>query len=151
MFASVSLYFSFYRTGFYAAKDLLQADETEDIANFSSHLKSISPTSSFVYVDLPSSKTKKKGTTGILDYLTKRSQNELEKQLGPLASQTTRPLAPAVGKLRMIKSEVEQAVMKAAGGISGRAHAKVREANLGQVVLITYGSIDDAICSTWDV
>lgn len=39
---------------------------------------------------------------------------------------TVKPLAPQVAKLRVIKSEAEQRLMRMAGDISGRAHAKVR-------------------------
>jgi Xaa-Pro aminopeptidase len=42
-----------------------------------------------------------------------------------LNSSRRKPLAPVVAKLRSIKSPAEQAVMRAAAGISGTAFAKV--------------------------
>lgn len=42
-----------------------------------------------------------------------------------LSSSGRKPLAPEVARLRAIKSEAEQEVMRAAADISGRSHAKV--------------------------
>ena len=53
-------------------------------------------------------------------------QSDYEKIIGSLPQTRRRNLAPEVGKMRSIKSEAEQLIMRQAAKISGRAHAKVR-------------------------
>lgn len=59
-----------------------------------------------------------------LQYLSRSSQ-EHDTLLESLSGQKRRPLAPEVGRLRAIKSEAEQKVMRAAADISSHAHTKV--------------------------
>ena len=47
-----------------------------------------------------------------------------------LSSSKRRPLAPETGRLRTVKSKVEQAVMRQAADIRARAHNKVRVLSL---------------------
>lgn len=51
-------------------------------------------------------------------------------------SSKRRSLSAEVGRLRSVKSEAEQRIMKEAARVSGRAHAKVR---IGGVSFITHG------------
>ena len=55
------------------------------------------------------------------------SKTDYESLVDSISSTKRKPLAPEVSKLRAFKSEVEQKLMRAAGDISGRAHAKVTE------------------------
>ena len=54
------------------------------------------------------------------------SRLEVDSIVDSLSSTKRRNLAPEVAKLRSIKSEAEQGVMRTAADISARAHTKVR-------------------------
>ncbi|KAJ3505687.1 hypothetical protein NLJ89_g7287 [Agrocybe chaxingu] len=121
------------RTSLSSAKNLFHADETMPISSFASHLKAILPTSSHVYVDLPnptfwSSRQKGKGLlnylTGSVSSLNPMGGVDKEEVMKYLSGSAQRPLAPQVGKLRVLKSKAEQEVMKAAADISAKAHTK---------------------------
>ncbi|KAF8966401.1 peptidase M24 [Flammula alnicola] len=111
-------------TSLSAAKEIFQADNTLSINTLSSHVKSILPHSSHVYVDLPTSKPTRKKPKSFLTYLTNPSALENDELIDSISNSIRRPLAPQLGKLRAIKSKAEQAVMREAADISGRAHAK---------------------------
>jgi Xaa-Pro aminopeptidase len=51
--------------------------------------------------------------------------------LDSLSSSRRKPLAPEVFRLRMIKSECEQRLMRRAADVSAHAHAKVGERRFG--------------------
>ncbi|PPQ81078.1 hypothetical protein CVT25_014541 [Psilocybe cyanescens] len=114
------------RTSLSAAKDVFHADDTMFIDRFGSYLKSLLPTSSYVYVDLPNvtHNTTRKKSKSLLKYLTGPSAREHEDIIDSLSGSMRRPLASQLGKLRSIKSKAEQQVMRAAADISSRAHTK---------------------------
>lgn len=97
------------------------------IQDFPSHLKSLTSLYSTVYVDLPPHASRKgRPAKSLLRYLSPAvgPRSEYESILESLSSARRKSLAPHVSKLRAIKSEDEQRVMRAAADISGRAHAK---------------------------
>ncbi|KAF9480840.1 peptidase M24 [Pholiota conissans] len=113
-------------TSLAAAKEIFHADETYSINTFSSQVKSLLPHASNVYVDLPalSTKSTRKKPKSFLKYLAGPSSSDSDDLLDSISSSIRRPLAAQMGKLRAIKSKAEQAVMRSAADISGRAHAK---------------------------
>jgi intermediate cleaving peptidase 55 len=115
---------SFLRTGLSAAKDIFKADDTLSIDLFNSHLKSLLPCFSNVYVDLPITSTKspfRKRQRSMLNFL---SGSSTERDV-IMDSSARQPLAPQLAKWRAIKSKAEQEVMRHAADISARAHTKV--------------------------
>jgi intermediate cleaving peptidase 55 len=126
MIASV-LIASFLRTGLSAAKDIFSADDTLSIDLFGSHLKSLLPRSSNVYVDLPPTSTigsYRKRPTSILNFLS-GSPTERDEIMNFISNSARRPLTPQLAKWRAIKSKAEQKVMRHAADISAHAHTKV--------------------------
>ncbi|KAF8169506.1 peptidase M24, structural domain-containing protein [Pholiota molesta] len=113
-------------TSLAAAKEIFQADETMSINNFGSQVKSLLPHASHIYVDVPAITTKstRRKPKSFLKYLTGPSSTDSDELIDSISSSIRRPLAPQMGKLRSIKSRAEQAVMRSAADISGRAHAK---------------------------
>ncbi|KAF8826330.1 hypothetical protein HHX47_DHR5000337 [Lentinula edodes] len=112
-------------TTFADARRVFQVDDARHIDDFPSHLRSVVHQYSNVYVDLPSSRTRRtsKATTkSLLKYLSGRSEADLVVE--SLGKSRPKPLAPEVGRLRAIKSASEQKLMRMAADISGRAHAK---------------------------
>jgi intermediate cleaving peptidase 55 len=114
-------------TSLAAAKEIFQADETMSINSFGSQVKSLLPHASHIYVDVPAITTKstRRKPKSFLKYLTGPSSTDSDELIDSISSSIRRPLAPQMGKLRSIKSRAEQAVMRSAADISGRAHAKV--------------------------
>lgn len=99
-------------TGLSAAKDIFSADVALSIDLFGSHLKSLLPHFSHVYVDtLPTSTTECFPT-------------ERDEIMDSISGSPRRPLAPQLAKWRAIKSKAEQNVMHHAADISARAHTK---------------------------
>ncbi|KDR74526.1 hypothetical protein GALMADRAFT_227592 [Galerina marginata CBS 339.88] len=113
-------------TSLSSAKTLFRADDTMLIDNFGSHLKSLLPTSSHVYVDLPNPipKAARKKPKSLLKYLAGPSETEHDNLIESISGSMRRPLSPQMGKLRSIKSKAEQSAMRAAADMSARAHAK---------------------------
>ncbi|KAF5322673.1 hypothetical protein D9619_001139 [Psilocybe cf. subviscida] len=105
------------------AKAIFQADDALSIHSFNTRVKSLAPTASHVYVDIPGSSSSRKPKS-LLKYLTSTLGAEGEEALDGILASVRRPLAPQVGKLRAVKSKAEQRVMRQAADISGRAHAK---------------------------
>jgi intermediate cleaving peptidase 55 len=120
----------FSRTGLPEVPAIFRTDDALSIDQFSTHLKSIIPSYSKIYVDVPPSHTRRgprSVTKSILNYLSPPAAPRSEYDILVDSITTKRqPLAPVVAKLRAVKSEAEQRVMRAAADISGRAHAKVR-------------------------
>lgn len=117
----------FLRTGLSAAKDIFNADDTLSIDLFGSHLKSLLPYFSNVYVDLPLTSTEssfRKRPRSMLNFLSGSSPTERDVIMGSISS-SARPLAPQLAKWRAIKSKAEQKVMRHAADISAHAHTKV--------------------------
>jgi intermediate cleaving peptidase 55 len=118
------------RTGLPEVPAIFRTDDALSIDQFSTHLKSIIPSYSKIYVDVPPTHTRRgprSVTKSILNYLSPPAAPRSEYDI--LVDSITakrQPLAPLVAKLRAFKSEAEQRVMRAAADISGRAHAKVR-------------------------
>jgi intermediate cleaving peptidase 55 len=116
------------RTSFNDALSIFKADDAMSIESFPSHLKSLSSLYSNIYIDIPSSPSKRspRTTKSLLRYLSPPVQprSGYEMVVESLSSSRRSPLAPLVAKLRAFKSEREQQVMRAAADISGRAHAK---------------------------
>jgi len=116
------------RIGLSAAKDVFSADDTLSIDLFGSHLKSLLPCFSNVYVDLPPTYTKtsyRKRPKSMLNFLSGSSTTEHDEIMDSISSSARRPLAPQLAKWRAIKSEAEQKVMRHAVDISAHAHTKV--------------------------
>lgn len=86
----------------------------------------------FVYIDLPPGQNggARRGRTGgwktLLQHLSSSGNSDslLDALNSSSAGAKRRPLAPEVGRLRSIKSDTEQRIMRHAADISGRAHAK---------------------------
>ncbi|KAG5716139.1 Intermediate cleaving peptidase of 55 kDa [Termitomyces sp. T112] len=110
------------------AAAIFRADDAQSIDNFSSHLKSATAMHSCVYVDIPSTHTRRGPSAtskSILKHLSPpvKARSDYDVIVDSL-SKKRRPLAPELARLRAIKSPAEQRVMKTAADISGRAHAK---------------------------
>ncbi|KAI0346938.1 peptidase M24 [Trametopsis cervina] len=109
-----------------------KADDAQSIAQFPSALKNLSSAFSNIYLDIPSSSTlSRRGRTlshkSMLKYLAPGATSarlEYDSVIDSITSSKLRPLAPEVARLRVIKSESEQRIMRAAADISGNAHAK---------------------------
>jgi intermediate cleaving peptidase 55 len=129
------------------------ADEAHPFSEFSTHLRSMTRkggSSDEIYIDLPkspsfsfamkrigrSTRTSSKLSGGITKHLSSAIRGEKENwkrweeylsiyDAAGIDPNNVQPLGPIVGKLRAIKSEAEIEVMRNAGEISGRAHAKV--------------------------
>lgn len=118
-----------FRTDFDDVVSTFKADDAVAIHNFPTHLKSLASLYSTIYVDIPgtSSGRSSRSPKSLLRYLFPPAQTHTghESVEHLLPSSRRRPLAPLVAKLRTIKSEHEQAVMRAAADISGHALAKV--------------------------
>ena len=106
---------------------MFNADDTLSIDLFGSHLKSLLPHFSNVYVDLPLTSTKssfRKRPRSMLNFLSGSSHTERDVIMDSISS-SARPLAPQLAKWRAIKSKAEQKVMRHAADISAHAHTKV--------------------------
>jgi intermediate cleaving peptidase 55 len=119
-----------YSTSLEDAAALFKANSALPITSFPSHLKSLTSLSSHVYLDLPASATPRSARSrpkSILDYLSNSlpARREYDIIVDTLSGSKRKPLAPEVSKLRAIKSNFEQDVMRATADISGTAHAKV--------------------------
>jgi intermediate cleaving peptidase 55 len=118
-----------FRTGLHEVPTLFRTDDARSIDQFSTHLKSIIPSYSKIYVDVPPTHIRRgprSTTKSILKFLSPPTAPRSEYDILVDSITTKRqPLAPEVAKLRAFKSEAEQRVMRAAADISGRAHAKV--------------------------
>jgi hypothetical protein len=127
------------RTGLSEVPALFRTDDARSIDQFSTHLRSIIPSYSKIYVDVPPTHTRRgprSTTKSILKFLSPPAAHRSEYDILVDSITTKRqPLAPEVAKLRAFKSEAEQRVMRAAADISGRAHAKV-----GCFVIIPFDS-----------
>ncbi|KAJ8085839.1 aminopeptidase [Marasmius tenuissimus] len=114
------------RTSFSDACTHFHADDARSIDDFSSHFRSIAKQYSHVYLDVPPAKTRrgmKSASKSFLKYLAGTASPTTDPIIEML-NQKPRPLQPQLARLRAIKSENEQKVMREAGDISGRAHAK---------------------------
>ncbi|KAI8984931.1 peptidase M24, structural domain-containing protein [Trametes punicea] len=113
-------------------KDVVQyfrADEAEPISAFPSTLKCLATSASHVYLDIPNYSKRTRATTpkSWLKYLSSSgglSRGEYDSLVDSLSSSKRKPLSPEVARLRAIKSEVEQRVMRQAADISALAHNK---------------------------
>ncbi|KAI6046534.1 peptidase M24 [Pisolithus marmoratus] len=116
------------RTGFEDVLALFRADDALPIHAFPSQLKSLTTIYSHIFIDLPNASTKRPPRTAksLLRYLSPSalSRSEYESVVDSLSVPRRQPLAPLITKLRSIKSEHEQQVMRAAADISGHAFAK---------------------------
>ncbi|KAH9843656.1 peptidase M24 [Rhodofomes roseus] len=106
---------------------LFRADNARPVDELLDSLRRVMAETDHVYVDLPPGggpkRSRSASTKSLLKYLSRTSQ-EHDSLLESLSGQKRRPLAPEVGRLRAIKSEAEQNVMRAAADISGQAHTK---------------------------
>ncbi|KAF9526256.1 peptidase M24 [Crepidotus variabilis] len=106
------------------AKTIFAAEESLSISSLSSHLNSLLSSASHVFFDPPTPRPPTRNKTKrLLRYLSGPSDTEKE-LLEDLPSSMRRPLAPLLGKLRLVKTEAELGVMRAAADISARAHTK---------------------------
>ncbi|KAI0766191.1 peptidase M24, structural domain-containing protein [Trametes elegans] len=114
------------------------ADEAEPISAFPATLKNLAARASQIFLDIPSSSKRVRAASpkSLLKYLSPSgglSRGEYDSLVDSLSSSKRKPLAPEVGRLRAVKSEVEQAVMRKAADISARAHNKtMRFTDAGQ-------------------
>ncbi|KAH9921540.1 peptidase M24, structural domain-containing protein [Epithele typhae] len=104
------------------------ADEAEPIAALPCVLKSVTAIASAVYIDVPNHSKRSRAVSPktLLKYLTpgSMSRTEYDSILDSLSASKRKPLAPEIGRLRAVKSEAEQAVMRQAADISANAHNK---------------------------
>jgi intermediate cleaving peptidase 55 len=124
------------RTSIEDAASIFRADDVRHISFFSSHLKSLLPSFSHVFVDEPDtqrySRLPRRSSAAIAKSILKHLSSSSEPDasgceyiLSTISGSKRKPLAPEIARLRVIKSPAEQKVMRAAGDISGRALAKV--------------------------
>ncbi|KAI0029389.1 peptidase M24 [Vararia minispora EC-137] len=101
-------------------------DDARSIDDLATDLRKYISDASHVYFDLPPSISKRKSSGRSLLKLLQigRSRTEVDMLLDNLPVSKRQSLAPLVGNLRAVKSKYEQAVMREAADISGRAHAK---------------------------
>jgi Xaa-Pro aminopeptidase len=106
------------------------------ITSFSSHLKSTLPKFPNIFVDTPESyrrgqttrRSSRAASKSILKYLWSSQdfhESDYDHILNSITSSKCKSLSAEVARLRVVKSQAEQNVMRAAADISGRAHAKV--------------------------
>ncbi|OJT04640.1 Intermediate cleaving peptidase 55 [Trametes pubescens] len=105
------------------------ADEAEPISAFPSILKSLAASASQVYLDIPTYTKRARASSprSLLKYLSPSgglSRGEYDSLVDSLVSAKRKPLSPEVGRLRSVKSKVEQNIMREAADISARAHNK---------------------------
>ncbi|KAH9894071.1 peptidase M24, structural domain-containing protein [Cubamyces lactineus] len=105
------------------------ADEAEPISAFPSVLKGLAASASHIYLDIPNTSKRARAMSpkSLLKYLSPSgglSRGEYDSLVDSLSSSKRKPLAPEVGRLRAVKSKVEQKVMRQAADISARAHNK---------------------------
>lgn len=117
------------RTSFSDALSIFKADDARSIQSFPSQLKSLASLYSNIYIDIrnPSSRRSPRTAKSLLRYLSPPVQpkSEYETVVESLSASRRHDLAPHVAKLRAIKSEREQQIMRSAADISGRSLAKV--------------------------
>jgi intermediate cleaving peptidase 55 len=104
-----------------SAKDIFHADDALPLSSFRSHLKSLLPHFTNIYIDPPIQSSQRRATW-LFNYLTNSGKDD---PTDVLSDSNSKPIAPYLGKLRSIKSLAEQAVMRATADISARAHTKV--------------------------
>ena len=127
---------------------LFGADDARNIDDLPGDLRQHLPRATAVYVDGPSA-SKKKPTTGrsLLKLLTGAGGGRpAEDVLEDLSGTKRHALAPLIGRLRAVKSEFEQRVMRRAADISGTAHAKVSTCLHGHDARLTTSCVDYALC-----
>jgi intermediate cleaving peptidase 55 len=141
------------RTDFQEAARHFHADDASSITQLPSRLKSLLPLYSHTYIDLPHISTRSTTTKSILRYLSSSPGSTVyDSIVDNLTNAQRKPLAPEVAKLRAVKSEAEQRVMRAAADISGTALAKVIRSLLFKVPLRPYHlGIDDALHMSWAI
>lgn len=148
---------SILRTSFNDALSIFKADDAMSIQSFPSRLKSLASLYSNIYIEMPNSLSKRSPRTAksLLRYLSPPVQpkSEYETVVESLAASRRHHLAPHVAKLRAIKSEREQEVMRAAADISGRSLAKVNLFTVPKTVGADghFSFVDHAIYSPWDI
>ena len=109
------------------AKAYFAFDESLPFHALPRTLRSLLPAYENIYVDVLNPSSRRSSPRSILKYLSPSSEprSEYDIIMEALNSSRRKSLAPMVAKLRYIKSPAEQAVMRAAAGISGTALAKV--------------------------
>ncbi|KAF8702125.1 hypothetical protein AX14_014503 [Amanita brunnescens Koide BX004] len=132
------------RTSLEDAASIFCADHAMHITSFSSHLKSTLPKFPNIFVDTPESyrrgqttrRSSRAASKSILKYLWSSQdfhESDYDHILNSITSSKCKSLSAEVARLRVVKSQAEQNVMRAAADISGRAHAKtMRFAQPGQ-------------------
>jgi intermediate cleaving peptidase 55 len=136
---------------------LFGANSVVPVHHFPTQLKTLISLSSHVYLDLPPSATPRSSRSrpkSIMKYLANSlpARKEYDSIVEALNGSKRKPLAPEVSKLRTIKSQCEQDVMRAAADISGTAHAKVRPVPASSAsgkCSISIRTADNAFYATW--
>jgi len=118
-----------------SVKGMFQADDALSLSTFSSHLKHHLSRFTNIYIDPPVLSSQRKATW-LFNYLTNSLPTDQDDVADVLSSSSTKPIAPHLGKLRLIKSPAEQAVMRAAADISASAHTKARASLCYQQIVI---------------
>jgi len=121
------------RTASADAVSHFRMDDAQLLSTLSSTLKRLGAVASHIYLDVPQSlSSSRRGRNPSQTTIHKilslagippRSEH-IENLLDSIAGTKRKSLAPEVAKLRSIKSETEQRIMRTAADISGRAHAK---------------------------
>src|ERR1700722_8477925 len=120
-----------HRTSLVDAETVFSADQALSTSELPSYLRKLFQRYSHLFMDIPESTS-----TTLLEAPLSTKRATLLKYLPPynfrteticemLGSTKRKPLAPEVSKLRTIKSESEQNIMRVAADISAKAHAKV--------------------------
>lgn len=145
------------RTSFNDALNIFKADDAQSVQSFPSQLKSLASLYSNIYIDIPNPLSKRSPRTAksLLRYLSPPVQpkSEYETVVESLSASRRHDLAPHIAKLRAIKSEREQQVMRAAADISGRALAKVNNFAVPKIMDAKWLSslTDHAIHPPWNI
>lgn len=113
------------RTGLDAAPDMFAVDDARDIESLSSHLSTLLPTFSNVFLDTPKHSAPRKRSLNLLNALSTPTLSNVDTALGKVAWSKVQPLSREVHQLRKLKSPAEIALMRKSADLSGNAHAKV--------------------------
>jgi intermediate cleaving peptidase 55 len=117
---------------------IFSADQVQASTSLQSHLRSLLPLYSHIFLDVPesgaqllrsstpSTMKRSKLLTYLPPSLSSRSDGDYIMEM--LGSKKKKPLGPEISKLRAIKSDSEREVMRSAADISATAHTKVCEA-----------------------
>jgi intermediate cleaving peptidase 55 len=114
------------RTSLADAQTVFSADHVLITSELENHVCSLVPLYCHIYVDVPELSSLLSPSSSSLQWAGCLRSSLFNRILKLLGSRKRRSLAAEVGRLRAVKTESEQKVMRAAADISAKAHTKVR-------------------------